>query len=528
MRRNRVVLDEVTLQSHRSHTGARQSSGIPPVREDQLGGSAADIQQQMGSISKGHPGEDTEIDQSCLFGTADQINIDPKTILDLLEKVPAVRCFPHRTGRSGDDLLDIMADGEIPEPSERLVTSLHRRCCQLTTVGITLTETCGGLLGLNDVEGPQVGVHRSHEQMRGIGPDVDRGDSSLLARPGKALEIRRCLWMSLGFQHRHHQSEIASLCHSQPGHPTLTRVHQKTATVITGFPNLRPWIELLRWNKPTGRLILLVPAAWSLWLTPTAPPDLKLVLQIVVGGLTVSGAGCIANDLWDQSFDGKVERTRNRPLALGMIRRGRAVALLLVLLVLSLCVVLTLPVKSLLLCLALAVAALPPILLYPSAKRWFPFPQGVLALCWGFAVLIPWAASEASLNLTSPVLVSCWLSTLLWTFGFDTVYAMADRRDDAVLGLKSSALSLGAAVVPVVRSCYLLSALSLGAAAISAGVGAPFWPFWIFATVLMQISCIPLERRQASMAVFSKHFSQQVLIGTLLWIGLVTARALQP
>ena len=63
---------------------------------------------------------------------------------------------------------------------------------------------------------------------------------------------------------------------------------------------LSPWLELLRWTKPTGRLILLIPAGWSLWLTPSAPPDLLLLLQIVIGGLAVSGAGCIANDLWDR------------------------------------------------------------------------------------------------------------------------------------------------------------------------------------------------------------------------------------
>ena len=66
---------------------------------------------------------------------------------------------------------------------------------------------------------------------------------------------------------------------------------------------LGPWLELLRWTKPTGRLILLIPAGWSLWLSPSAPPGLDLLLQIVVGGLAVSGAGCIANDLWDRRFD---------------------------------------------------------------------------------------------------------------------------------------------------------------------------------------------------------------------------------
>ena len=133
---------------------------------------------------------------------------------------------------------------------------------------------------------------------------------------------------------------------------------------------LRQWLELLRWHKPSGRLILLVPAGWSLWLTPDAPPLAGLVGLIVVGGLMVSGAGCIANDLWDRRIDRQVERTRERPLAKGSIRISTAVGLLIVLLLLSLLVVVSLPTQSRGLCLALAILALPPILLYPSAKRW--------------------------------------------------------------------------------------------------------------------------------------------------------------
>lgn len=145
-------------------------------------------------------------------------------------------------------------------------------------------------------------------------------------------------------------------------------------------PGLRPWIELLRWNKPSGRLILLIPAGWSLWLTPSAPPSASLVGLILVGGLAVSGAGCIANDLWDQRFDRQVERTQARPLARGALQRPQALSLLIVLLLISLGVVLSLSEESRGLCLSLALAALPPILLYPSAKRWFAFPQAILAL----------------------------------------------------------------------------------------------------------------------------------------------------
>ena len=143
--------------------------------------------------------------------------------------------------------------------------------------------------------------------------------------------------------------------------------------------------ELLRWTKSTGRLILLIPAGWSS-RSPSAPPGLDLLLQIVVGGLAVSGAG-IANDLWDRRFDGRVERTKQRPLARGAIGPTSALVLLIVLLSLSLAVVLSLDEASRQLCLLLSIGALPAILLYPSAKRWFAYPQAVLAFCWGFAVL---------------------------------------------------------------------------------------------------------------------------------------------
>ena len=160
---------------------------------------------------------------------------------------------------------------------------------------------------------------------------------------------------------------------------------------------LRAWLGLLRWDKPSGRLILLIPAGWSLLLQGQVPPSLPLLAAIVIGGLAVSGAGCVANDLWDRRIDPQVERTRQRPLASGQIGVPGAVLLLLFCLIAALAVVLWgLPEANKTLCLQLAIAALPPVLLYPSAKRWFAYPQAVLALCWGFAVLIPWAASRGA------------------------------------------------------------------------------------------------------------------------------------
>ena len=159
---------------------------------------------------------------------------------------------------------------------------------------------------------------------------------------------------------------------------------------------MRSYFQLLRWNKPSGRLILLIPAGWSLWLTPTAPPSMLILGLVLFGGLFISGAGCIANDIWDRQFDKKVTRTKERPLANGRVSLVSAWILLICLLFLSLFIVLSIPSVSRSLCLLLASISLPFIFLYPSTKRWFKYPQLILSICWGFSVLIPWAASESS------------------------------------------------------------------------------------------------------------------------------------
>lgn len=285
-----------------------------------------------------------------------------------------------------------------------------------------------------------------------------------------------------------------------------------------------PWVALLRWNKPSGRLILLIPAGWSLWLNPAGPPSLQLILQILIGGLSVSAAGCVANDLWDQRIDREVARTRQRPLARGDLNRVQAFTLLAVLLTLSLLVVISLPGDVRRLCLQLAVLALPPILFYPSAKRWFPFPQAILALCWGFAVLIPWAAATGSLSFSLPLLAT-WGATLCWTFSFDTVYAMADRVDDAKLKLRSSALTLGDSAVRVVRAGYGLTAAGLAMAAAATQAGVIFWIVWGVACIGFWRSTLPLEvEKQQAPSVYAKHFARQVQLGSLLLAGVILSR----
>lgn len=287
-------------------------------------------------------------------------------------------------------------------------------------------------------------------------------------------------------------------------------------------PTMASLMALLRWDKPSGRLILLLPAGWTLWLATPQPSPL-LVLQVLVGGIAVSGAGCVANDLWDRSIDRQVQRTRQRPLASGAVGVPTAVVMLLVLLSLSLAVALTLPHRTL--CLVLAAVAVVPILLYPGAKRVFPYPQLVLSCTWGFAVLIPWAAAQGTLT-GSPVLWLTWLATLLWSFGFDTVYAMADQADDQRIGIYSSARSLGSRVVPVVGCCYGLTITCLAVAAAVAGVQPWWWVFWLVAAGGMGREVVLLQRRGDPPARFyGLRFAAQVKLAGLLLLGLVVGRS---
>ena len=283
---------------------------------------------------------------------------------------------------------------------------------------------------------------------------------------------------------------------------------------------MNPLFELLRWNKPSGRLILLIPAGWSLWLTPSAPPSWKLVVLLIAGALCISGAGCIANDLWDKRIDKQVARTKTRPLAKGSLKTSTALWLLFLMLLLSLWVVFSLPISSRALCLKLSIIALPFILIYPSAKRWFKYPQFILSICWGFAALIPWAASQASLAGGVP-LISCYCATMVWTFGFDTVYAMADKKDDESLGLYSSALSLGEKAIEAVSISYAITSLLLGSAAIFSGTNWFFWPFWLVASFGMQREIWLLKNLKVSSPKFKSHFRNQVRLGGLTLIGLI-------
>ncbi|MGB5899955.1 MAG: 4-hydroxybenzoate solanesyltransferase [Geitlerinemataceae cyanobacterium] len=279
-------------------------------------------------------------------------------------------------------------------------------------------------------------------------------------------------------------------------------------------PTWKMVIRLLRWDKPAGRLILMVPALWALVLAARGTPPLALVGVVVVGTLATSAMGCVVNDLWDRDIDPQVERTRSRPLA----SRALSVTTGIVIAIVSLGCAAGLALYLNPLSFSLCVAAVPVILLYPAAKRVFPVPQLVLSIAWGFAVLISWSAVTGNLE---PETAWLWGATVLWTLGFDTVYAMSDREDDLQIGINSSAIFFGNYTAEAVGVFFV------GTTAFLAQLGAAMhlhWSFWLAlaaAAAAWIWQYIRLRQGDIPRSTYGEIFAQNVWIGFVLLVGMV-------
>ncbi|MEP0919133.1 4-hydroxybenzoate solanesyltransferase [Leptolyngbya sp. DQ-M1] len=279
--------------------------------------------------------------------------------------------------------------------------------------------------------------------------------------------------------------------------------------------------RLLRWHKPEGRLILMIPALWAVFLAGRGTPPWLLVVIIILGTLATSAAGCVANDLWDRNIDPHVERTRDRPLASRALSVKVGIVVGLISLLCAAGLALFLNPLTFWLC----VAAVPVILLYPAAKRVFPVPQLVLSIAWGFAVLISWSAVSCSATSNTACLTqSMWLlwgATVLWTLGFDTVYAMSDREDDRRIGVKSSALFFGR------YAPYAIAAFYTGTVVILAKLGAVmqlnpwYWSALGLSTIAWAWQSHKLIQLSIPHSFYAFSFKQNVWIGFLLLAGMI-------
>jgi 4-hydroxybenzoate polyprenyltransferase len=228
-----------------------------------------------------------------------------------------------------------------------------------------------------------------------------------------------------------------------------------------------PFVQLARLDRPIGWQLLLAPCWQATALAGLAlhrGPNLWHLLLFLVGAIAMRGAGCTYNDILDRKLDAKVERTRNRPLPSGRVTIGAAAAFLVAQALVGLAVLLSFNRFSI----WLGVASLGVVAVYPLMKRVTSWPQAALGLAFSWGALIGWSATFASLA-AAPILL--YLSAFAWTIGYDTIYALQDARDDAIVGIRSTARLFGARARLGVGLFYAVTAALAFAAIECAGGG---------------------------------------------------------
>lgn len=207
------------------------------------------------------------------------------------------------------------------------------------------------------------------------------------------------------------------------------------------------YLDLIRWNRPAGWLLLLWPTLSALWIAAHGFPGWHLLAVFTLGTILMRSAGCCVNDVADREFDRHVKRTAQRPVTRGAVSVKEALALGAVLALAAFGLVLTTNTAAI----EWSFAALAIALAYPYAKRCVSIPQAVLGIAFSFGIPMAFAAVQSRVPLLAWVLL---LGNLFWVLAYDTEYAMVDRDDDLKIGMKTSAITLGRADVPVVMFCY--------------------------------------------------------------------------
>ena len=233
----------------------------------------------------------------------------------------------------------------------------------------------------------------------------------------------------------------------------------------------RPYLRLARLDRPIGSWLLLLPCWWSAALAAIAagsagPSPIHIAL-FFVGAFAMRGAGCTWNDIVDRDLDGSVERTRSRPIPSGQVSVRQAFGFLLLQALIGLAVLVSFNRFTI----ALGVASLAIVAVYPFMKRITYWPQIVLGLAFSWGALMGWAAAFGALAIP-PLLL--YAGSIAWVIGYDTIYAHQDREDDALIGIKSTALLFGERTKPILTCFYALAVALSGAAGYGAGAGLVF------------------------------------------------------
>jgi 4-hydroxybenzoate polyprenyltransferase len=277
---------------------------------------------------------------------------------------------------------------------------------------------------------------------------------------------------------------------------------------------LKLYLDLIRWNRPAGWLLLLWPSLAALWVAAGGFPGWHLIVVFTLGTVLMRSAGCCINDVADRDFDKHVKRTANRPVTSGRIGTKEA---LLVGAVLALCafgLVLTTNEATI----RWSFAALAVTMIYPYAKRFVSMPQAVLGVAFSFGIPMAFAAVQGSVPLLAWGLL---LGNLFWVLAYDTEYAMVDRDDDLKIGMKTSAITLGDKDVPAIMGFYVAYLVMWASLLNAAQQGLWFWLAW--AVSAGQVVWHYFLIRQRSREGCFKAFRLNHWLGFSVFMGVVVS-----
>lgn len=275
---------------------------------------------------------------------------------------------------------------------------------------------------------------------------------------------------------------------------------------------LRAYAELMRLHRPIGIWLLLWPVLWALWLASAGQPDPKVFVVFVLGTLLTRSAGCAINDYADRNFDGHVSRTRDRPLVTGRVEPREAVALCAGLTLMALGLVLTMNTLTQL----MAVVGGVLMVTYPFMKRFFPVPQFYLGAAFTWSVPMAYAAQTNTVPRLAWLL---FITGLLWTMVYDTMYAMADREDDRKLGIRSSALLFGDADRTILAGMQFMTLLGLWLAGRELQLGGWYQLGLLGATVFALYQQWLIRNRDPALCF--RAFLNNNYFGMVVFIGIV-------
>jgi 4-hydroxybenzoate polyprenyltransferase len=286
-------------------------------------------------------------------------------------------------------------------------------------------------------------------------------------------------------------------------------------------PWLKPYLRLARLDRPIGSWLLLLPCWWSAALAAVAAharaPNILHLVLFFIGAFAMRGAGCTWNDIVDRDLDGAVERTRSRPIPSGQVSVAQAALFLVLQALVGFAVLITFNGFTI----ALGIASLAIVVVYPFMKRITYWPQIVLGLAFSWGALMGWAGAFGRLD-PAPLLL--YAGSISWVIGYDTIYAHQDREDDALIGIKSTALLFGARTKPMLALFYGVAVILIGLAGFFAGAGLVFaLGLTAFAAHLAwQITRLDIGDPDNCLKVFKSNRDA----GLILFAGLVLDAAL--